>query len=229
MICCWRSGRAARRVAISHQRSAISHQERDASALGGCVFRGVCCADAEPRRGGVYPRPRASGTTRSREGIKPSPTLGIAGSFESGHARAFARMTRVCLPQTRAATPRPAAHTSQSRHAIPTPASCGLGLGRPDTGQLVLGRPCGPPESRVTGGILPPSARARWTTREPGILARLPSIRTRYARAQVTVLASVVTAPPSRRREGRTHPIGRPICKLRRQGCRRSVGPSRDP
>ena len=61
-----------------------------------------------------------------------------------------------------------------SGHANSTPASCGLGLGRPDTGQLVLGRPCGPPESRVTGGILPPPARARWATREPDILARLP-------------------------------------------------------
>ncbi len=92
---------------------------------------------------------------------------------EPQYGRGFARALgdgRVARP-----TPRPAARTSQSRHANPTPASCGLGLGRPDTGQLVLRRPCGPPESRVTGGILPPSARARWTTREPGILARLPS------------------------------------------------------
>ncbi len=78
-------------------------------------------------------------------------------------------------------TPRPAAHTMSPETLGRPPASCRLGLGRPDTGQLVLWRPSGPPESRVTGGILPPSARARWTTREPGILARLPSNSGKYA------------------------------------------------
>ena len=76
-------------------------------------------------------------------------------------------------------TPRPAARTSQSRHANPTPASCRLLPWRSGRWQACFWRPSGPPASRAAGGILPPITCAQWTTREPGLLARLPSNRAR--------------------------------------------------
>ncbi len=99
----------------------------------------------------------------------------LPGSFQSGHARAFARMTRVSSSQTRATTPRPAARTMKSDTPIRRPPRAGYFPGHPDAGRLAFWRPSGPPESPNTGGILPPIACARWTTREPGILARLSS------------------------------------------------------
>ncbi len=115
-----------------------------------------------------------------------------------------------------ASTPRPAARTSQSRHAIPTPASCGLGFGKPDGGRLFLARPCGPRELRTTGGILPPSAPARWTIREPGLLARLPSnsARTRSCADVTSRVLQICELPRSAHRSIRLPELRAPPARM---------------
>ncbi len=49
----------------------------------------------------------------------------LPGSFQPGHARAFARMTRMSSSQTCASTPRPAAHTTKSNTPIRRPPRAG--------------------------------------------------------------------------------------------------------
>ncbi len=167
-----------------------------------------------------YVAHRDTGTCRLGAKYTMEPGI-LPGSFQSGHARAFARMTRVSSSQTRAATPRPAAHTMRSdtpiRRRHPASSVCES----PTVAGMFFG---GPPGRRMARR--PPAScglMGRATDqRSAGILAGGVSARTtEWTGAPITVMRRSGARATSHPRKGASLPEWSVAHGLKAAGCRR--------